>query len=665
MANARENTPRGPVFVAGGQPVKFYLWSGDDEHASWGLTDGQRDALRQKIEANGGVVVKRAHKAHTVIVQEHGVEPLREEYVLLRRYVEPPTFVRQCLRRGRYEHGRVEQHPLGGRLPAGEDGRESYRVEFTDADDEHLCQFLARAIPDKEQGGRQGNRLWMRLLEMAQKEPEYKWAKRHPWTSWQNRYKKRMHIFDPRIAEIAERNPPSEDGQGVYPYSRRENGRSRLLREFMRAQRQQPRGGEDAEEEDRARGEEEDEEFCYFDPFAEENQDEGVYEEDAAAAHKQVAPPAGRARRRAQPTPPPAEDEEEEEEEEYEFEPHEPGPSGTQRTPSLSPAVPSPPPPPRPRARVQIQKQQQKVAPRPARIRDDSGARAAQGPMSSQATLVGPVPTQLRGVPQSQQRQATAGPGPSTAAQRRGKRKAIEEQEEMEIAMDIDADEEEEQEVERSGEDADDDGEGNSAAAELGDADDSELLPQTNEDERDVEAILQDQDQEGGSAQSGRLSPEVLDPDAMDVDGDGDGEDELASDDERIDAVVPRLNLTASAAEPRLRGPSAMPTTPRIRGAAVGGRRGASPTSSDRSVVPLENTRASTEKRRMERGGLYVAPAGTRAAELSMRVQQGRTAVAPGTEARASRPDDGDEAFAHPATPFSGKQLRSRKVLRR
>ena len=80
------------------------------------------------------------------------------------------------------------------------------------------------------------------------------------------------------------------------------------------------------------------------------------------------------------------------------------GPSGTQRTPSPDPPGSS-----------QGRAARGQVA---SRLGNDSRPsqppnRATQIPMSSQMTLVGPVPSQLQNAPRSQQ-QAVAGPGPKT-----------------------------------------------------------------------------------------------------------------------------------------------------------------------------------------------------------------------------------------------------------
>lgn len=41
------------------------------------------------------------------------------------------------------------------------------RAEFTAEDRQHLCDFLARVIPDKLTGGRTGNVIYQRLVDDA------------------------------------------------------------------------------------------------------------------------------------------------------------------------------------------------------------------------------------------------------------------------------------------------------------------------------------------------------------------------------------------------------------------------------------------------------------------------------------------------------------------
>lgn len=41
------------------------------------------------------------------------------------------------------------------------------RTQFTNADEEHLCEWIAAKIPYKETGGRTGNRIYQQLCDMV------------------------------------------------------------------------------------------------------------------------------------------------------------------------------------------------------------------------------------------------------------------------------------------------------------------------------------------------------------------------------------------------------------------------------------------------------------------------------------------------------------------
>jgi hypothetical protein len=112
---------------------------------------------------------------------------------------------------------------------------EHSRTEFTKEDDEHLCQYIAEVLPDKEEGGRTGHLIYTDLIrrvgifnsEFSETHPfqadefgQYKWAYRHPKGGWRERYRKNRHRMDEMIAQIVEENPPPPDGKGRYKYRR-------------------------------------------------------------------------------------------------------------------------------------------------------------------------------------------------------------------------------------------------------------------------------------------------------------------------------------------------------------------------------------------------------------------------------------------------------------
>ena len=127
------------------------------------------------------------------------------------------------------------------------------RTEFTEDDDEHLCQYIADILPEKGEGGRTGHFIYTDLMRrvstihlrsisrsnpllspiQADQFGQYVWAQRHTKEAWRERYRKNQGRLDQRITEIVEENPPAPDGKGQY-----------RLRRFGKLDR----GDEDAEE---------------------------------------------------------------------------------------------------------------------------------------------------------------------------------------------------------------------------------------------------------------------------------------------------------------------------------------------------------------------------------------------------------------------------------
>ena len=90
--------------------------------------------------------------------------------------------------------------------------------------------------------------------EDAQNPAEFGSAKRHPWQSWRERYKKHWPRLDPIIADIVAKDPPPADGKGLYQYSRFENHKQYLALIGQTLYR-----FDDEEEEEDAEGDEDDE----------------------------------------------------------------------------------------------------------------------------------------------------------------------------------------------------------------------------------------------------------------------------------------------------------------------------------------------------------------------------------------------------------------------
>lgn len=132
------------------------------------------------IQAHGGVIIDDEDlqaNADVVIAHHEELSAVRHHHSHSRTLrVEGIDFVNTCINRGWYGHGPIEKKGLGGRPP----GAPAYvllrikcfatlmsslrRVNYTAQDDRHLAQYIAKRIPDKDEGGRQGNNLYQELV---------------------------------------------------------------------------------------------------------------------------------------------------------------------------------------------------------------------------------------------------------------------------------------------------------------------------------------------------------------------------------------------------------------------------------------------------------------------------------------------------------------------
>lgn len=260
-----------------------------------------------------------------------------------------------------------------------------------------------------------------------------------------------------------------------------------------------------------------------------------------------------------------------------------------------SPAVLATPPQPQPKAPVAANRRKKGPAPRPVVRLSNPNPAASQiqtsAPMSSQVTLVGLVPTQMRNAPPSQQ-QAEAGPGPRTVALR-NRRDAKKREEDEE---DEDEDEDEEDGDEGKGQDQE--------GASIEEQPASATVLQTN-DEHIVEHILDLTDDTELDTDDERTRRSILPSNAAATARavplfDGDDEEEFA----RTYATVIQTSRRASVAR----------ATP-LRVLRDDDDDDGDSTSSHESAVPLPYTRASAEKRKRL---AYVPPPDTRAAAAAV-----------------------------------------------
>ncbi|KAF4564439.1 hypothetical protein EYR36_002373 [Pleurotus pulmonarius] len=94
------------------------------------------------------------------------------------------------------------------KLPMGGSNTGFYRTPFSQADKNNLAFYLSRKIPDKEAGGRYGNKVYEKLADNPHQ--EMVWAQRHTWQSWRQHYVKHDTEIDSRISEFVKSHPPSD-----------------------------------------------------------------------------------------------------------------------------------------------------------------------------------------------------------------------------------------------------------------------------------------------------------------------------------------------------------------------------------------------------------------------------------------------------------------------
>ncbi|OBZ79473.1 hypothetical protein A0H81_00678 [Grifola frondosa] len=198
------------IFVHDGHPIRMHI---DSSIANVNV----RAALSTRIMHSGGDPTASAQSAKVILADpnteifQHLVKTYQGEPD---KYVESYLWVKKCIEKGQVIYTPVVYKNPGGRRPGEE------RTQFTETDEEHLCNWIAAKIPYKETGGRTGNRLYQQLCEMAS-DPEFAWVTRHTWQSWRERYKKNATRLDAKISEIVEQKKPAHGEKGQYGYVRR------------------------------------------------------------------------------------------------------------------------------------------------------------------------------------------------------------------------------------------------------------------------------------------------------------------------------------------------------------------------------------------------------------------------------------------------------------
>lgn len=149
-----------------GQPILFHF------HSS--MTRDQKATTAKLILAHGGAITDSDTHTDVILISKtrlaYPLDTLQKKYKD-KAYVEPLTFVRKCVTDGVFQLGRVKEkidvpdieyaHFKFSRRRSCTDLNR--RVNFTEDDDDHLCQYIADVVPNKEAGGRQGNDIYIQL----------------------------------------------------------------------------------------------------------------------------------------------------------------------------------------------------------------------------------------------------------------------------------------------------------------------------------------------------------------------------------------------------------------------------------------------------------------------------------------------------------------------
>ncbi|KAF8912817.1 hypothetical protein CPB84DRAFT_466280 [Gymnopilus junonius] len=197
------------IFTEKGAPIPMHI------HPSIANINA-RSALSSRIMHSGGDPHASAQSARVILA-----DPNTEVFPHLvktyqgvpNKYIESYLWVKKCIDKGTVIFTPLVYKNPGGRRPGEE------RTQFTEDDEEHLCQWIAAKIPYKETGGRTGNRLYQQLCDLSS-DPEYAWVTRHTWQSWRERYKKNSARLDAIIARIVEQKKPIPGEKGQYGYVR-------------------------------------------------------------------------------------------------------------------------------------------------------------------------------------------------------------------------------------------------------------------------------------------------------------------------------------------------------------------------------------------------------------------------------------------------------------
>ncbi|KIJ21610.1 hypothetical protein PAXINDRAFT_123573 [Paxillus involutus ATCC 200175] len=207
------------IFVEHGIPIKMHI------HPSIANVNA-RTALSQRIMHSGGDPTASPQSARVILADPNTevFQHLVKSYQgVPDKYIESYLWVKKCVEKGALVYTPLVYKNPGGRRPGEE------RTQFTEEDEERLCQWIATKIPYKETGGRTGNRLYQQLCEMVV-DPEYAWVARHTWQSWRERYKKNSVRLDNMVAALVAQKKPAHGEKGQYGYVRKAEEKPKRVR---------------------------------------------------------------------------------------------------------------------------------------------------------------------------------------------------------------------------------------------------------------------------------------------------------------------------------------------------------------------------------------------------------------------------------------------------
>ncbi|KAI0294258.1 hypothetical protein B0F90DRAFT_1757693 [Multifurca ochricompacta] len=186
--------------LPGGEPALFFLHNFEN------------DELTKRIFDHGGRVTDNDATADVILTtRQDEYKSLKDRYAISKKtYVRMSGFVDRCINSRRFQLAPIADKGVVGRRPGAR------RIEFTQDDDEHLCQYIAEVLPDKREGGRTGHFIYTDLMRRANEFGQFTWAQRHTKDAWRERYRKNQERLDERITEIVEESPPAADGKGRY-----------------------------------------------------------------------------------------------------------------------------------------------------------------------------------------------------------------------------------------------------------------------------------------------------------------------------------------------------------------------------------------------------------------------------------------------------------------